>query len=98
MCVGKLTEQELRANLRPLLYTRLRLGEFDPEEMVPYNKISTAQVQSAEHREQAIVAAYMSFVLMKNDEGLLPLTKKYGKVAVSRCATYDSFMNTIDTM
>ena len=81
--LGKLTEQEIRDNVRPLMYTRLRLGEFDPEDMVPYNKIDMSVVQSVRHRELAVTAATMSFVLMKNLEGLLPLTKKYGKVAVS---------------
>ena len=84
---GKLTEQEIRANVRPLMYTRLRLGEFDPEQMVPYNKINMSVVQSSEHREQAIIAAYMSFVLLKNDGPLLPLTRKYHKVAVGILCT-----------
>ena len=36
---GLVAEQQLRNNVRPMMYTRLRLGEFDPEEMNPYNTI-----------------------------------------------------------
>jgi len=82
---GLLTEAQIRNNIRPLIYTRLRLGEFDPEEMNPYNAINMSVVQSAEHRKLAVDAALMSFVLLKNEE-LLPLTKKYSKLAV--CGAY----------
>lgn len=79
---GLLTEQQVRNNVRALMYTRLRLGEFDPEEMNPYNVINMSVVQSDMHRELALQAAMKTFVLLKND-GLLPLTKLYNRVAVS---------------
>lgn len=79
---GLLTEQQARDNVRALMYTRLRLGEFDPEAMNPYNAINMSVVQSDLHRELALQAAMKTFVLLKND-GLLPLTKMYNRVAVS---------------
>jgi beta-glucosidase len=82
MKAGLLTEAQIRANVRPLMYTRLRLGEFDPEDMNPYNTINMSVVQSAEHRGLAVEAAMRSFVLLKNDNGLLPLTKKFNKLAI----------------
>ena len=83
MYAGKLTEQEIRDNVKPLFYTRMRLGEFDPEDMNPYNKIDMSEVQSAEHRELAVRAAMESFVLLKNNFEYLPLMRTVEKVAVS---------------
>jgi beta-glucosidase len=61
---------------------RFRLGLFDPQDMVPFNKIGLDQVDSAEHRALALKVAQESIVLLKND-GLLPLEKsKYKKIAV----------------
>lgn len=76
------SEQEVRENIKPLLYARMRHGEFDPPDMVPYEKIPMSVIQSQEHQKLAIVAAAKSFVLLKND-GLLPLRKTYNKLAVS---------------
>jgi len=77
------TEKQLRDNVRPLMYTRLRLGEFDPESMNPYASIDMSVVQSVEHRRLAAEAAMMSFVLLKNSNNLLPLkTAKYNKIAI----------------
>ena len=61
---------------------RMKLGEFDPPEMIPFNNISIDVIQSAEHRNIALNAAQMSLVLLKNDGGLLPLKKKLNTVAV----------------
>ena len=84
--LGKITESEIRNAVRPLMRTRFLLGEFDPVELNPYNTIDMRVVQSIEHRELAIKAAMMSFVLLKNDQMLLPLKQMYNKVAVSRCS------------
>ena len=81
---GLVTEKQLRDNVRPLFYTRMRLGEFDPEDMNPYNSINMSVVQSADHRQLALEAAMKTFVLLKNSNNLLPLTKSYKKLAVSR--------------
>ncbi|ESO99214.1 hypothetical protein LOTGIDRAFT_239741 [Lottia gigantea] len=37
---GKLTEDLVRERVKPLFYTRMRLGEFDPPEMNPYASIN----------------------------------------------------------
>lgn len=83
MKAGLLNEKQIRDNVRPLMYTRLRLGEFDPETMNPYNAINMSYVQSAAHRELALQAAMKTFVLLKNEKNLLPLKTTYDKVAVS---------------
>ena len=80
---GKLTEEEVRNNIRPLLSTRMKLGEFDTPSSNPYESLSKSDVQSKLHHETALKAAMMSFVLLKNKDKSLPLQKKYKNIAVS---------------
>ena len=77
-------EQQLRDLVKPLYYTRMRLGEFDPPNMNPYNKIDMSVVQSRKNQELAITAAIKSFVLLKNENNTLPITETYNKAAVSK--------------
>ncbi|NXA42379.1 XYL2 arabinofuranosidase, partial [Eudromia elegans] len=65
--------QMLRARVRPLFYTRLRLGEFDPPAMNPYSALGLRDVQSPAHQALALEAAIKSFVLLKNERDTLPL-------------------------
>ena len=74
---GNITENLLRERVRPLFYTRMRLGEFDPAEMNPYSNISISVLQSQEHRDLALYAAMQSFVLLKNLNNYLPLTQNF---------------------
>ena len=92
MKAGLVTEKQLRDNIRPLMYTRLRLGEFDPEDMNPYNDINMVVVQSPEHRQLAVTAAMKSFVLLKNLNKLLPLSKTYQRLAVNMNVVMLSFL------
>ncbi|XP_071794783.1 uncharacterized protein [Asterias amurensis] len=74
--LGLVAETELRALVRPLFYTRLRLGEFDPPAMNPYAGFDAKDiVESEPHRNVAITAAIKSFVLLKNEGGVLPVGK-----------------------
>lgn len=78
------TEAELRALVRPLFYTRLRLGEFDPPAMNPYADYDAKEiVESEPHRNVALTAAIKSFVLLKNEGSVLPLSSKIHTLAVS---------------
>ncbi|XP_050393626.1 uncharacterized protein LOC126811774 [Patella vulgata] len=78
---GKITEATLRERVKPLFYTRMRLGEFDPSKMNPYSSVGSVVLDDA-HRELALEAAMKSIVLLKND-GLLPLTHtKYNTIAI----------------
>ncbi|XP_005105841.1 probable beta-D-xylosidase 6 [Aplysia californica] len=80
---GKLSEDLVRERVKPLFYTRMRLGEFDPEKDNPYAKLGMDQIESAEHQQLAVTAAMKSFVLLKNQGGILPLQKgKFSKVAI----------------
>ena len=80
---GSLSEAELRANVKPLFYARMKLGEFDKPDLNPYNRLDNSIIQSSEHRELAIQAAMMSFVLLKNINNVLPIKGKLKKIAVS---------------
>ncbi|ESP00457.1 hypothetical protein LOTGIDRAFT_157667 [Lottia gigantea] len=68
---GKLTEDLVRERVKPMFYTRMRLGEFDPPEMNPFSLINTSVIESANHQALGLEAAMKSFVLLKND-GVLP--------------------------
>lgn len=68
--------------VKPMFYTRMRLGEFDPPELNPYSNISLSVIESEIHQEIAIQAAMKTFVLLKNKDGVLPLKSKVGSLAV----------------
>ncbi|HWC17525.1 MAG TPA: glycoside hydrolase family 3 C-terminal domain-containing protein [Terriglobales bacterium] len=78
---GILKESEIDTTLRRLFTARMKLGMFDPPEMVPYTKIDEKELDSAEHRALARKLANESMVLLKND-GILPLKKTGVKIAV----------------
>jgi beta-glucosidase len=78
---GILKQSEIDTALRRLFTARIKLGMFDPPEMVPYTKIDESQLDSAEHRALARKLANESMVLLKND-GILPLKKTGIKIAV----------------
>ena len=63
-------------------YLRIRLGDFDPVSMVPYQKIDASQLNTPASAQTNLVAAQESIVLLKNS-GTLPLkVASIGKLAV----------------
>ena len=74
-------QEELIERVKPLYYTRMRLGEFDPPTMNPYSQLNLSEVQSPQHRHLALYTAMQSFVLLKND-GVLPVKSTFKTVAV----------------
>ncbi|XP_060568312.1 uncharacterized protein LOC132726918 isoform X1 [Ruditapes philippinarum] len=79
---GRLSEKLVRERVKPLFYTRMRLGEFDPPGMNPYLQYNMSLVQSEAHRLLALKAAMQSFVLLKNENKLLPIRKHFNKMAI----------------
>ncbi|MDD4922913.1 MAG: glycoside hydrolase family 3 C-terminal domain-containing protein, partial [Bacteroidales bacterium] len=79
---GLLTEKELNVSVRRLIMARMKLGQFDPDSRIKYSKIPYSVVDSKEHRQLALETARKSIVLLKNKNGLLPLSKTLKKVAV----------------
>jgi beta-glucosidase len=78
---GYLPESVLDTALIRLFSARMKLGMFDPPDIVPYTKIDEKELDSAEHRAEARKLANESMVLLKND-GLLPLKPGIRKIAV----------------
>ena len=78
---GYLAEGDVDTALIRLFAARMKLGMFDPPEMVPYSKIDEKELDSAEHRALARKMANESMVLLKND-GVLPLKTSGLKIAV----------------
>jgi beta-glucosidase len=78
---GFLKESEIDVALTRLFTARIKLGMFDPPEMVPYSKIDEKELNSDEHRALARKLANESMVLLKND-GVLPLKTSGIKIAV----------------
>jgi beta-glucosidase len=72
---GLLPEARLDDAVFRVLRDRIRLGEFDPQELVPYSKIPTNVICSPEHRALVLKAAQESIVLLINRNNFLPLNK-----------------------
>jgi beta-glucosidase len=93
---GKLTEAQIDAAVRRILAVKVRLGLFER----PY--ADEARVASVVgdpgHRAEARLAAQRSMVLLRNEGGLLPLSKSLANIAVvgpladSRADTEGSWM------
>ena len=78
---GFLKESDIDVAVTRLFTARMKLGMFDPPEMVPYTKIDEKLLDSAGHRDMARKLANESMVLLKND-GVLPLKTSGIKIAV----------------
>ncbi|KAK6171513.1 hypothetical protein SNE40_019688 [Patella caerulea] len=92
---GKITETRVRELMKPVWYTRMKLGEFDPPEMNPYKQLNLSVVQSQEHRQLAIQTAMKTFVLLKNLNNFLPTkTGIFNKIAIVGPAANDPHVQT----
>jgi beta-glucosidase len=78
---GYLPENTLDTALVRLFTARIKLGMFDPPDMVPYTRIDEKELDSPEHRAHARKLANESMVLLKND-GMLPLKPSVRRIAV----------------
>ncbi len=79
---GLLSEAEIDASVRRLFTARMKLGMFDPSKMVPYTDIPFELIDCETHRRLALEAGRKSIVLLKNEDGLLPLAKDLKTIAV----------------
>ena len=78
---GILKEAQIDTALIRLFTARMKLGMFDPPEMVPYSKIDERELDSRQHRAMARTLANEAMVLLKND-GTLPLKRSEIRIAV----------------
>jgi len=79
---GILTEQELDVSVKRLFTARMKLGMFDPPEMVRWARIPYSVNDSPQNARLAEDSARKSIVLLKNDGNILPLRKDLRTVAV----------------
>ncbi|XP_029658372.1 probable beta-D-xylosidase 6 [Octopus sinensis] len=79
---GLVTKETLIESVKPLFYTRMKLGEFDPPSMNPYSSLNLSIIQSPEHRRLSLKTAMQTFVLLKNPHNILPLRRNFKKIAV----------------
>ena len=81
---GKLTEQDIDRALTNLFAVRMRLGHFDGDPRSnTYGGLGAADICTPEHRGLALEAAQDGIVLLKNEDGLLPLDRSaVGSAAV----------------
>jgi len=79
---GLIQESEVDVVVKRLMLARMKLGMFDPGEMVPWTDISIDVVASKPHKKVALEMARKSVVLLKNEKETLPLSKDLEKVAV----------------
>ncbi len=69
------SEAEVDRSLKRLFAARFKLGMFDPQELVPWSKLPTSVVDSPAHAQLALQVARESIVLLKNENGTLPLAQ-----------------------
>ena len=79
---GLLKESELDVTLKRLFTARMKLGLFDPDSMNPYAAIPFSEVGSPAHHALALETANKAMVLLKNDQGILPLKSNVKTIAV----------------
>ena len=78
---GLVPEAVVDASLRRLFTARMKLGMFDPQDMVKYAQVPESELDSAANRALALKAADESMVLLRNN-GLLPLKPGIKRIAV----------------
>ncbi len=79
---GLVSVKDIDRAVTRLMLARFKLGMFDPEGAVPYDRITIAENNTPAHRELARKVADESIVLLKNAGGALPLSKNLKSVAV----------------
>ncbi len=78
---GKVTQQQIDAACRRVLEAKYKLGLFDNPYKLMNESRTTSDIMTPANREIARKAAAHSFVLLKNENHVLPLQKK-GTIAL----------------
>ena len=85
---GLLTMEELDRAVCNVLYARLKLGQLSSD--CPYNEITLDVLNDKKSAETNLRAAKEQMVLLKNN-GILPLSRKTGKIAVVGAIAKENF-------
>lgn len=89
---GQITEEQINKSVVRLLEARFELGDFDPDELVPWTKIPESVIACKEHKELALQMAREQMVLLHNRNNTLPLEKDASKIMVIGPNAADSLM------
>ena len=73
---GYISEKVIDRAVKRLFRARFLLGEFDPDDKVPYTDIPRSKLECKEHRKLSAQVARESMVLLKNENDILPLDKE----------------------
>jgi beta-glucosidase len=79
---GLISEEEIDVVVVRLMLARMKLGMFDPDEMVPWSTYPVDTLAVEAHKEVAREMARKSMVLLKNEGHTLPISKELMRVAV----------------
>ena len=79
---GLISEEEIDVVAERLMLARMKLGMFDPDEMLPWSAYPVDTLAAEPHKEVAREMARKSMVLLKNDRNTLPISKELKRVAV----------------
>ena len=93
VATGKLTMARLDDAVRRVLLVRMRLGEFDPPERLPWSKLPLSVIDGPAHRELSLEVARQAIVLLQNNGGLLPLDQ----ATIKRIAVLGPYADRITT-
>ncbi len=98
---GLIDEETIDKSVIRLMFIRMKLGMFDPQECVPYSVIPYEKNDCDEHRQFALDVSKKSLVLLKNANHLLPFDKSkiksigvIGPNADSRAALMGNYCGT----
>ena len=80
--LGHITEAQIDTSVYRLFLARMRLGMFDPPDMVKWARIPYSVLDQKSHRKLAEDVTRESIVLLKNDRNTLPLRKDLRTLAV----------------
>ena len=92
VAAGEISEQEVDVSLIRLLQARFELGDFDPEELVDWQRLPESKLLSAENKQLALDMARESMTLLQNRSNLLPLSESGQKILVMGPNANDSVM------
>jgi beta-glucosidase len=79
---GLISEEEIDVVVERLMLARMKLGMFDPDEMVPWSTYPVDTLAVEAHKDVAREMARKSMVLLKNEKNTLPISKELKRVAV----------------
>ena len=92
MKAGQITEEQINTSVIRLLEARFELGDFDPDELVPWTRIPESVIACKEHKDLALQMGREQMVLLQNRDNILPLKKDAGKIMVMGPNAADSVM------